>query len=184
MNSDIEEALQRSYEKMHVRSTFTRKPKILHVKSKPQFSDSNSWPENGETVQFSVFSSSGINVLTTSGSSILSSFEFTRLTTVGWSWSSGGLKSVWSHMFSPKFGLTVPESVSQGLELSSEGSIWPSTAAVLLLSPPAAALEKMMFESPLAFEVLEVTLCLRDPGREVGGWTRALEIHFGQEQTI
>ena len=146
------------------------------------FSDSKSWPENGETVQFSVFSSSGINVLTTSGSSILSSFEFTRLTTVGWSWSSGGLKSVWSHVFSLKFGLTVPESVSQGLEFW-QGSIWSSTA-VLLLSPPAAALEKMMFESPLAFEVLEVTLCLRDPGREVGGWTRALEIHFGQEQTI
>jgi len=84
MNSDIEEALQRSYEKMYVRSTFTRKPKILRVKSGDKFFRfKSSGPENVGTDQFSDFSSSGIKVLTTSGSSILSSFEFTRLTTVG-----------------------------------------------------------------------------------------------------
>ena len=33
-----------------------------------------------------------------------------------------------------------------------------------------------MFESPLAFEVLEVTLCFREPGLEAGGWTRDLEM--------
>ena len=149
-------------------------------------------PENVEKDHFSVFSeSSGINVWTTSGSSIWSSFEFTRLTTVGWSWSSawvGSSQSVGrSHISSLKFGLTVPESVSQGLDLGSEplsaprpGSIWSST--VLPFSPDT--LVKMMFESPLAFEVLEVTLCFREPGRQVGGWTRDLEKrNFGQERT-
>ena len=42
-----------------------------------------------------------------------------------------------------------------------------------------------MFESPLALEVLEVTLCFREPGLEVGGWTRDLkERYFRQEQAI
>ena len=40
-----------------------------------------------------------------------------------------------------------------------------------------------MFESPLAFEVLEVTLCFREPGREVWGWTRALGVNLGQEHS-